>query len=142
MSCFSLVFDIFQWRLESTLQHHLCYALLSKGIRRSVCQSFPLSLNTPPSSHPVNYFSTANGRSNQIAGYVRYMHSSIKSQCNNNPNPSHTYQHHCQHCYEYDPVRDRLTTTITLFVFVTTQLRQLPTQIHAVLTLAVYRRST
>jgi len=57
-------------------------------------------------------------RTKLIADHVkRQVHNSSDSQCNSNPNPRHTQHHHCEHCYDYEPIRCRSTVVIASFAY-------------------------
>ena len=46
------------------------------------------------------------------------LHDGSNSLPNSNPNPSQTHQHHCERCYDPDPIRCRSAIVIALFAFV------------------------
>jgi len=78
--------------------------------------AFFLSLQTPPA---VQYhLFTMDDRTKLLAEHVKHVHNANDSQRNSIPHPSHTHQHHCERCYDYDPNRCRSTVAITLFTFV------------------------
>ena len=88
--------------------------------------SSPVSVCHPPviilllSSHtalcPLYCLSAAANRTKQIAEHVTLVHNASNSQRNNNPNLNHAHQHHCEHRYDYDPVRCPTTPVTVLFV--------------------------
>ena len=45
------------------------------------------------------------------------MHNPNDWQRNSNPNSSHTHRHHCERCYNYDPILCRSTVVIALFAY-------------------------
>ena len=67
--------------------------------------SFFLFLQTPPVIY--YYLSTTDHRTKLLAEHAKQAHNASDSQRNSNPNPNHTYQHHCERCYDYDPSRCR-----------------------------------
>lgn len=79
----------------------------------------PLSPNTARGL--LNNFSTASDRKMQIADHVRRAHNVSNSHRNSIPNPNHPYQHHCERCCDYHPVRSHSTAVMALFVFVIVQ---------------------
>ena len=79
----------------------------------------PLSPNTARGL--LNNFSAASDRKMQIADHVRRAHNVNNSHRNSIPNPNHPYQHHCERCCDYHPVRSHSTDVMALFVFVIVQ---------------------
>ena len=104
---FSLLFDISRCR---TLHHHLRNALALAPV--SLCQLalIFLTLDHCPLS--------TDDRTKQIDEHVNHVHNASKSQRNSNPNPYQTHPHHCERCYDYDPIRCRSTVAIALSAFV------------------------
>jgi len=78
--------------------------------RINLRRSFSLSLQTPPAVH--YHLSTTDDRTKLVAKHVKHVHNTNNSQRNSIPNPSHTHQHHCERCYDYDPNRCRSTVAI------------------------------
>jgi len=66
------------------------------------------------------YLSTTDDVTKLLAEHVKHVHNASDSQrsSNSNAGPTHTHQHNCERCYDYDPIRCHSTVVITLFAYV------------------------
>jgi hypothetical protein len=52
-----------------------------------------------------------------LAEHVKHVHSASNLQRNSNPNPTRAYQHHCERCYDYDPIMCCSAVVMALFTY-------------------------
>ena len=101
--------------ITSTVNSHRHAFIAGVGVPTSGPIVSLLSSRTTRS--PLYCLSTANNRTKRIAEHAKRVHNASNSRRNDDPNPNHAHQHHCERRYDCDPVRCPSTVVIALFAF-------------------------